>query len=321
MKRLIVINDDTLCRTEFDSDFRFSSRDVLPQLLITLAVKDSSSHRVGHPIAAEDVRTARLATMDDLIGFNACKGNTRAMNQQERDAYLSPDKLHELAVSLSAEYVHQMGLLNWHFDSFGKHEIEICEKQDAYHSACQTFSESLQKLQDIPITLLTSHHGELIKALCRGVEELAAQPLHAGMPPIPPLVEEQRGVLKNEGDNIQRSLFISVEHHYLLRARHQCLLDIWHLNHRTEVLKKSAQSAYSQLQRIEYDHKTVRAILAKKGRDIKALLTDKDRLMVQSSIDEYFDCAREMASVFGSLVSDSLNSRNDFIAQNGRFRH
>lgn len=319
MKRLIVINDDTLCRTELDSDFRFSSRDVLPQILITLAVKDSSSHRVGHPIAAEDVRTARLATMEDLLDFRAFKGNTRAMKEQERETYLSPDKLHELAVILSAEYVHQIGLLNWHFECFGKHEKEICEKQDAHHSACRAFSESLQKVQDIPFAQLNSQGIDLMQAICRGVEALALQPPHAGMAPIPPLVEEQRSVLRDEGDNIQRSLFIAVEHYYRLRTRHQFLLDIWRLNHRTEVLKKSGQSAYTQLQRIEYDHELVRTMLANKGRDIKSILTDEDRLMVQSSADEYFDCVREMESVFGSLVSNALNSRNSFIAQNGRF--
>ncbi|MGN5048875.1 hypothetical protein ACTG16_23520 [Aeromonas sp. 23P] len=321
MKRLIVINDDTLCRTELDSDFRFSSRDVLPQLLITLAVKDSSSHRVGHPIAAEDVRTARLATMEDLLDFRALKGNTRAMKQQERETYLSPDKLHELAVSLSAEYVHQIGLLNWHFECFGKHEEEICDRQDAYHSAGQAFSETLKKVQDSHDVPFRGQGGELMKAICRGVEALALQPPHAGMTPIPPLVEEQRSLLRDEGDNIQRSLFIAVEHYYRLRARHQCLLDIWNLNHRTEVLKKSGQSAYTQLQRIEYDHKLVRTMLANKGRDIESILTDEDRLMVQSSVDEYFDCIREMESVFGPLVSGDLNERDKFIAQNGRFRH
>ncbi|EKP0311739.1 hypothetical protein JE959_001765 [Aeromonas veronii] len=320
MKRLIVINDDTLCRTELDSDFRFSSRDVLPQLLITLAVKGSSSHKLKHPIAPEDVRTARLATMEDLIGFHACKGNTRAVNQQARDVYISPDKLHELAASLSTEYVHQIDLLNWHFERFSEHEKEICEMQDAYHSACRAFSETLKKVQDSHDVPFRGQGGDLVKEICRGVEALALQPPHAGIAPIPPLIEEQRSVLKDEGDDIQRSLFISLEHYYRLRARHQCLLDIWRLNHRTEVLKNSGQSAYSQLQRIEYDHEFIRTILAEKGHDIEALLTDEDRLMVQSSVDEYFDCIREMESVFGSLVSGDLSERDKFIAKNGRFR-
>lgn len=321
MKRLIVINDDTLCRTELDSDFRFSSRDVLPQLLITLAVKDSSSHRVGHPIAAEDVRTARLATMEDLLDFRALKGNTRAMNQQERETYLSPDKLHELAISLFFEHCHLLKLFSWHVESFGEHEKRICQKQDAHHNACRAFSESLQKIQDIPFAQLNSQGIELIKAIGCGVDALAVQPLHAGMTPIPPLVEEQRGVLKNEGDIVQRSLFNAVEHHYLLRARHQCLLDIWRLNHRTEVLKNTTQSTCARMQLIEYDYELVRTMLANKGHDIEAIWTAEVQSAFLSCRDEYFERINEMESVFGSLVSNAMNSRNSFIAQNGRFRH
>lgn len=312
MKQFLVINEVILCKTDLDSNFRFASQDAIPHPLTALVVKSGDVN--------QDIKTARLATMDDLIAFNV-NGNVRSMKQQAKAVDINVDELHAFAMRLSVEHTHQIGLLKWHLERFSVHEKEICEKQGDYHLACRAFSESFKKLQDTPFEQLSSQGIELIKAICRGVEELALRPLHAGMPPIPPLVEEQRAVLRDEGDNIQRSLFISLEHYYRLRSRHQCLLDIWRLNHRTEVLKKSAQSDYTQFQLIEYDHELVRTMLANKGHDIEALWSAEVRSTFLSCTDKYFERVHEMESVFGALVSDGLNERDNFIAKIGLFRH
>lgn len=309
MKQFLVINGDTLCKTVFDSDFYLSSQDDLPHPMTILAVKNEALHRVGLPLNSQDVITSRLATMVDLVDFNATKGNIRAMKQQAAMARDDVDSLHEIAKCLSAEHIHYLELYNWHYERLHDYIKETKRLQDAYiHSYRPSFY--------VLSTWLVSHDehlsdklAEFIIVLFEAQRALFWQPIHSDLPPVPPQIEEIRRAIRHKGDSIHRHLSSSLDHYYKMRDLHQFLLESWRLNNHFFFLKNSTCDILNRMKLIEYDYELIRTTLAAKGHDINALWSSDEQSAHQLNTDAYFDCIRETRLSIGELISKDRSER------------